>query len=251
MGFLNYFLDRSRPSSDKKAAKEESRAQLLLSRGDAEFEGGYREGLETCRMNDNKTRKQRFFNLAQLFRQVLPLEGAVAECGAWRGFSSFLLCRSAQKFDPGFRGADYHIFDSFQGLPPPDAEDGIPPKKRGDVQGKFYGSLEDVKKALSDFPSIVYHAGWIPESFAGNPERSYKFVHIDLDLHAPTRAAFEYFYPRLTSKGIIVCDDYASPGWPGAKKAVDDFCRQNCVSIIALSTGQAVLLGPYASRSAK
>ncbi len=246
--FLDWFFRRHEPSSKKnsKIDKEEAREALLLMRGDPAFEGLYQEGLRVCRMNDNKTRKKRFYNLAQFFRQALFLEGAAAECGAWRGLSSFLLCGVAKGGDPGFKGEGYHIFDSFEGLPAPSAEDGLPEDKSAGVKGKFYGTLDDVQRALSSYPLIVYHAGWIPESFEGLPERLYKFVHIDLDLHRSTRAALDYFYPRLAPKGILVCDDYASPGWPGAKKAVDDYCREKNLSALALSTGQAALLGPYA-----
>ena len=245
-GFFSSWL---RPSAEAPSVchKKEMRAELLLSRGDPHFEGWYRAGLTSCAMNDNPTRKERFYNLVQFFRQTLSLEGAVAECGLWRGFSSFLLCRSAQSVRPGFKGENYHVFDSFQGLPEPGPEDEIPPKKLDGVRGKFTGRLEDVRRALSDFPLITYHAGWIPDTFAGHPERTYKFVHVDLDLYHPTRASFDYFYPRMAPQGILVCDDYASPGWPGAKKAVDDFCREKGLSALVLSTGQAVLLGPYAS----
>jgi O-methyltransferase len=32
-----------------------------------------------------------------------------------------------------------------------------------------------------------------------------------------------YLYPKITSGGCIVFDDYGSQAWPGAKKAVDEF----------------------------
>jgi hypothetical protein len=36
-------------------------------------------------------RRDRFFSLVQLFRKTLTLEGMVAECGCFRGLSSYLL----------------------------------------------------------------------------------------------------------------------------------------------------------------
>src|SRR5688572_31529904 len=68
------------------------------------------------------------------------------------------------------------------------------------------------------------------------PPRSTPFPYTtlfrsDVDVYQPTRDSLEYFYPRLVTGGILVCDDY---GWPGARKAVDDFrpacgSRRRCI----------------------
>ena len=51
----------------------------------------------------------------------------------------------------------------------------------------------------------------------------FALVHLDCDLYAPTRAAMEFFYPRLTRGGLLVVHDYASGHWPGVVRAVDEF----------------------------
>ena len=76
------------------------------------------------------------------------------------------------------------------------------------------------------FPGVTFNPGWIPVSFAGLPERRYRFVHVDVDLYQPTLDAFAYFFPRLEAGGLIVTDDY---NWPGGRKAVDEFCAANGV----------------------
>lgn len=80
------------------------------------------------------------------------------------------------------------------------------------------------------------HAGWIPDVFSGEPERRYRFVHVDVDLYQPTADSLEYFFPRLTEGGIVITDDY---GWPGAKKAIDAFCRRNRLELRMIGTDQA------------
>lgn len=202
-------------------------------------------------MTDKKARQQRFYNLVQFYRQVAREEGEIAECGCWCGLSSYLLCHYAKKENPLFRGEGYHIFDSFEGLPEPTAEDGLTEERSRGVRGKFSARLEDVRTALSEFPYIYYHPGWIPQTFEGEPERLYKFVHVDVDLYHSTKSAVEYFYPRLISRGILVCDDYASPGWPGAKRAIEEFCHAHQLSFLSLSTEQVVLMKPYAERAVK
>ncbi len=90
---------------------------------------------------------------------------------------------------------------------------------------------------------IQYHPGWIPESLSSVPDRTYKFVHVDLDLYEPIKGAVEYFYPRMVKGGIIVIDEYAIPRWPGARKAVDEFCQVNhLMTPVPLTTGNGVMI---------
>ena len=175
-------------------------------------------------------RRQRFHALVQLFREALRLDGMIAECGCFRGLSSFLLCSTLKLAHGGFDGSGYRIFDSFMGLSEPRPEDAIADTDpdaeeiRGTARaGRLAAPLDHVKAALSPFPRIEYFPGWIPQAFPNEPGARYRFVHVDVDLYQPTRDSLEYFFPRMVPGGIIVCDDY---GWPGARKAVEEFCAR-------------------------
>ena len=113
--------------------------------------------------------------------------------------------------------------------------------------GSFQAGLDHVRRALGEFPSIKFHKGWIPACFEGLPELKYRFVHIDVDLYEPTRDSLEYFYPRLHEGGVIVCDDYAHLQWPGARKALDEYCDPKGIPILRLTTGQGVIIRRSAS----
>jgi O-methyltransferase len=192
---------------------------------------------------------QRMYNTVQFLRHTSDLEGDVAECGVFRGLFSFMFCNYLRLANPNFDGQGYHVFDSFQGLSQPSEQDVISRPEYGAVgthfrpAGEFQGSLETVKSTLKDYPLVQYHAGWIPESLASVAERSYKFVHVDLDLYEPTKGAVEYFYPRMVKGGIIVIDEYAIPRWPGPRMAVDEFCQMNhLITPVSLTTGNGVLI---------
>ena len=217
---------------------------------DATFKSIFKEGVRLSgSTHDPEVVHQRLYNAVQFFRYTLDLEGEVAECGAFRGLSSFVFCSYVRQFNPLFRGQGYHIFDSFQGLSEPSEADVISSSEYGEPgthhegAGAFRGALETVKATLSDYPMITYHPGWIPASLEGLPERQYKFVNLDLDLYDPIKGAIEYFYPRMVTGGAIVIDEYAIPRWPGAKKAVDEFCReQGLIAAISLTTGNGALI---------
>lgn len=199
-------------------------------RCDETYDRAYYDGLvATQTWPTPLKRRLRFYSLVQLFRQTLPLAGLVAECGCFRGLSSFLLCTALKQAEAGFGGQGYRIFDSFQGLSEPQAEDAIEDSRPGKEHlrqmgaGHFTAPLEEVRSALSAFPRIEFYPGWIPEAFPDEPGARYRFVHLDVDLYQPTRDGLEYFYPRVIPGGMIVCDDY---GWPGAQRAIDEFCAR-------------------------
>jgi len=211
---------------------------------DPAYDQMYEEGLLATKTPPVPLRRrQRFHTLVQLFRQTLPLEGWVAECGCFRGLSSYLLCSTLKGADGGFIGRGYRIFDSFMGLSAPQPEDAIADTEpdaeeiRGTARaGRLAAPLDHVKAALSSFPHIEFFPGWLPEAFPDDPGARYRFIHVDVDLYQPTRDSLEYFSPRMTPGGIIVCDDY---GWPGARKAVEEFSARASIPFRVTSHHQA------------
>ena len=51
--------------------------------------------------------------------------------------------------------------------------------------------------------------------------------NIDCDLFSGYNIILPYVYPKLSKGGYIHLDEYYSLKFPGAKIAVDDFCKKN------------------------
>jgi len=199
----------------------------------AAFDGLYHRGLAVTQTPASPGRRRRFFRLVGLVEQCASLEEDIAECGCWRGLSSYLICSTLKKLDASVSGRGYHIFDSFQGLSQPTSLDG-----GAGFSGEFSAKLDEVRGNLASFPDIMFHPGWIPASLVGLAERRYRFVHVDVDLFEPTAGAVAYFVPRLVSGGLLVCDDY---NWPGARKAIDDYCGEMNITFSTTDANQAVI----------
>jgi O-methyltransferase len=216
---------------------------------DAEFDRLYVAGLLATRTSALPLRRRdRFHWLIGELDKILALEGAVAECGCYRGLSSYLICSRLKQHRAAFDGSGYQIYDSFQGLSAPQAEDSGPAPEGAqsphpsDVQpGRFSASLAEVKRALAAFPGVEYFPGWIPQAFPATSDRQYRFVHVDVDLYRPTRDSFEYFWPRLVPGGVMVCDDY---NWTGARRAVEEFCGARGARFQPSPFNQAVIYRP-------
>jgi O-methyltransferase len=163
--------------------------------------------------------------------------GATAECGVRYGKSSFFILNGLA--DPG---RPHHLCDSFEGLSEPVAADAETGARRDAWRaGDLIADEQIARNQLKDFPQCRFHRGWIPDCFAGLEHDRFALVHIDVDLYEPTRAAFEFFHPRMSPGGVMICDDYGFASCPGARKAVDEYFSGRRDAPIELPSGQALV----------
>lgn len=188
------------------------------------------------------------FFLARYYLYALDIDGARAECGVFNGASAVVACRAARTRDPSYAGVGLHLIDSFEGLAEPVEEDRFEGQRPVDAplygKGAYKVPMEEARTALAAFPGVVFHKGWIPAVFDELPAGKWAFVHLDVDHYAPTYASLEYFHPKLAPGGVIICDDYGSPTFPGAQRAWHAYCDEHAVPFVVLDTGQAVILAP-------
>jgi hypothetical protein len=169
-------------------------------------------------------------------RQALSIEGDFVECGVNRGGYS-----SAVMNFTGFRqtGRRFFLLDSFEGMP-----EAYVRQKSAD-QREFYvhyrDCYEEVKARFKDDP-VVLVKGVIPESLSRADVEKVAFMSIDLNFAEPEIAALEYFWPRLQVGGIVVFDDHGFRGFEAQRAAHVAFAQRHNVPILALPTGQAVLI---------
>jgi O-methyltransferase len=171
----------------------------------------------------------------QILRLVAHVPGDTAECGVFRGATSYLICCANQ--DARAANKTHHLFDSFEGLSWPAPSDGTHWTK-GDLKCE----IGSVRGALSAFKNVDFHPGWIPERFREVENRTFSFVHIDVDLADPTRESLAFFYPRMEVGGIIVCDDYGLSTCPGATRVVDRFLAYKPEKMLTLPDGGGFLI---------
>jgi len=120
-------------------------------------------------------------------------------------------------------------FDSFEGFPESiqiDLELGganLDSDKK--VGGLSETSLELVQSKVDrfDLTNVELVKGYFKESLQRYRDHQFSFVHLDCDMYSSYKECLEFFYPRLTSSGVLLLDEYNDPAWPGCNKAVDDF----------------------------
>jgi hypothetical protein len=174
----------------------------------------------------------RKYALSQLIRISENIAGDTAECGVYKGASSFLILRSNQKSSIN---KTHHIFDSFEGLSAPSELDGAYWSEGNLSAGESV--VIDMLKPFQVGDDYVLYKGWIPSRFLEIEHIGFSFVHVDVDLHQPTLDSLEFFYPRINSGGVFLCDDYGFTTCPGATKAIDEFLKDKPEKMISLPNG--------------
>jgi O-methyltransferase len=178
---------------------------------------------------------ERRWMVRELMRLTEDVPGDTAECGAYEGAGSFLICEMNAANKRHRR--HHHVFDSFEGLSRPVAIDGVHWKMGDMARGE-----DLVRRNLAAFDAFTLYKGWIPKRFADVQEKSFSFVHIDVDIYEPTRACLEFFYERTSEGGVIVCDDYGFTTCPGATRAVQEFLNDKSEKMLALTGGGGFLV---------
>jgi O-methyltransferase len=168
----------------------------------------------------------RFATIAMALRRIDldRVPGALAECGVFQGHAS----RWIRRLSPERR---YYLFDTFEGFDPRDVEPGA-----GDDRRFRSTSPEAVLALIGDARNVRPRKGRVPETFAGLEGERFAFVLLDMDVYPPTRAALEFFYPRLSPRGYLMVHDYHNEesNW-ACRRAVDEFFADKPESVIEIA----------------
>ena len=175
----------------------------------------------------------RCYVLYTLLRQALTLGGDVWECGVYRGGTAAMLAKIISE-----SGTDkkLFLFDTFAGMPATD--------KGRDLhqEGDFSDTSAEQVEAFINAPDVaVLRKGYIPDTFAGLESHRIALAHIDVDIYKSVIDSLEFIWPRLSSGGFVVLDDYGFPSCPGALQAVDEFFARTLAYPLCLHTGQALV----------
>jgi O-methyltransferase len=178
------------------------------------------------------TSKEAVFALYTSVNYVLDqnILGDIVECGVWRGGSSLLVALMMKARNISDR--KLYLYDTFQGMTPPTEFDvykrgntGLEMMEQyGDDIGWCYALLDDVKAAFSvhnfDF-EILFVQGDVVETLATIKPETISILRLDTDWYESTATELEQLYPRLSTGGVLIIDDYGS--WEGSRKATDDY----------------------------
>jgi hypothetical protein len=170
--------------------------------------------------------RKRLHNFRRLVERVVrsDVPGDIIETGVWRGGAS-ILARAVLK---AWNVTDRRIIvaDSFQGLPPPNAEI-WPADRESDlhIYPELAVSLEQVQANFQSFglldEQVVFLKGWFRDTMPRVPSQCLSIIRLDGDMYESTIDPLNHLYDRLSPGGWVIVDDYHMI--PACKVAVHDF----------------------------
>lgn len=156
------------------------------------------------------------------------VEGAVVECGTWRGG----MIASIGQLLGGKR--KFWLFDSFEGLPVVEEIDGEEARQwQNNVQSpNFYDnctaheSEAAAAMALAGVEQMQIVKGWFEETLpSASFEDGIAILRLDADWYKSTLEILINLFPKVKKGGLIIVDDYYL--WEGCSKAVHDYLSSN------------------------
>ncbi len=97
-----------------------------------------------------------------------------------------------------------------------------------------YSALEEVKHNLlsTGYPAerISFIKGKVEETIPLNAPPQIALLRLDTDWYESTYHELVHLFPRLSSGGILIIDDYGH--WKGARKAVDKYFSENKLDLL-------------------
>ena len=202
------------------------------------------------------TGADKIYALIQAARYVTRhrIPGDVVECGVWRGGSMQAAARTL--LSVGDTSRDLHLFDTFDGMPPPSerdvrreddrtAEELMAEEARERSLVWAVASLEDVQAGFEQIPypreRIHFVKGRVEETIPSQAPERISILRLDTDWYESTRHELEHLYPRLSSGGVLLVDDYGK--WEGARRAVDEYLGANDPEIMLTRVDRVARLG--------
>lgn len=157
--------------------------------------------------------------------------GDLLEAGTWRGGSAILMRAVLEAY--GDTGRRVWVADSFQGVPPPDAE--RYPADTGDTHHTWDQLAVPVGRVKANFAKyglldgrVRFLEGWFKDTLAAAPIEQLAILRIDGDLYESTLDALRPLYPKVAAGGFVVVDDYGCV--PGCRQAVDEYREEHGIT---------------------
>lgn len=170
----------------------------------------------------NRTKYVETLGLLRDWQLKSQLKGDVVECGCWRGGMTAGMAEVL-----GAVGT-YHLFDSFEGLPPVQEIDGVRARQWQENVGgpKYHDNCRAEQSAAEKAMGATQvawqlHPGWFEQTFPVAVVDDLCVLRLDGDWYDSTMLSLETFYPRLREGGLLLIDDYYI--WEGCARAVHDY----------------------------
>jgi O-methyltransferase len=147
------------------------------------------------------------FTLCDAVRHVVRanIPGAFVECGVFMGGSSMAAALMAKRLDADL---DIHLFDTFEGMPPPTERDAFIHSKRpvlGHTDGEPWTRCDEstVRSNMlkTGYNAVYFHRGMVETTIPDQAPAQISVLRLDTDWYESTKHELVHLWP-LPSSGL-------------------------------------------------
>jgi len=177
----------------------------------------------------------RILYMHELYQKIVGVEGVIMEFGCRWGQNLVLFENFRGLYEPYKVGRKIIGFDTFEGFPEPQSEDGSSPhiKKGAYDMPQGYEKILDYILHYHEQESPISHVkkyevvkGDVSETLISylddHPETIIAMAYFDLDLYKPTKDCINAILPHMPKGSILGFDELNYFGFPGETLAVRD-----------------------------
>ena len=179
------------------------------------------------------------------------IEGAIAECGVWKGGSMMAVSLELQR--AGGSDRELWLYDTFEGMPEPGEADVdhsggkaldafLENRTKPDASAWCDAAIEEVKRNVTStgYPEAKLHfvKGRVEATIPAQAPERIAILRLDTDWKESTAHELKHLYSRVPRGGIIIVDDYGY--WRGAREATDEFLASQPEPIFLHRVDQSV-----------
>ncbi len=186
---------------------------------------------------------ERLYTLARAVEYVVKnqIPGDLVECGTWKGGCAMTMLRTLIR--EGITDREGYFYDLFGGdWPAPtnwDRTQGVAETERmqqitDEERTMMEYTLDEVRANLgtTGYPDECIHLipGDVKNTIPVQAPKQIALLRLDTDYYESTYHELEHLYPRLSSGGVLIIDDYGD--WEGSRKATDDYIAREGLPLL-------------------
>lgn len=164
----------------------------------------------------------RFLILYEAYKKTLGVAGHIAEAGVYKAAATLFFAKLTQIFEPEALTL-VHGFDWFEGAKPTSEEPNV-------MEGAYredHGRLMRLISAQKLDHIVHIHKldlrTDLDHFFDENKYMQFKLVFLDAGLYDVVKSCLNHFWPRLTTGGIMIFDQFSHELAPGETRAIKEF----------------------------
>jgi O-methyltransferase len=207
---------------------------------DPKFVEAYRLGTATMLAFAGIDVRWRVFVCCWAAHQAKLQAGDFVECGVNTGVISRAVMHYID-FDE-MPDRKFYLLDTYAGIPLEQITQLERDRGIVDHNRHYPDCYAQVCATFAPFRNARVIRGRVPDTLSQIDSEKISYVSMDMNIIEPEIAAGEFLWPRMVSGALMVLDDYGWLPHAGQKQAWDEFARARGQMILALPTGQGLLI---------